>query len=84
MFKLLGLGQAPSAPALDPTDEVSPIHWFDGGYSMRSLVVYVFMAFDDVLDPEKIQDAFGRVVARGGYRKLGARLRKNVISTPPC
>lgn len=76
MFSFLGIGQG--APALVPTDQVIPLHWFEDGVMWKKVIVYTLFVFDDVLDPEKLRTSLEKLVARDGYKKLGARLRRNV------
>lgn len=72
--------QKPASPAIVPTDTVIPLHYWDDTFIMRALVVDLTFRFDDVLDPEKIRNALVRLMEIGNWRKLGARLRMNVIT----
>jgi hypothetical protein len=67
------------APALVPTDTIVPLHSNDDSKSSRACVFDVLFKFDDVLDPEKLHGSLRDLLAREGWRKLGARLRLNVI-----
>lgn len=42
------------------------------------MIVDFSMKFDDVLDVQKVVGALERLLAKPGWRKLGARLRLNV------
>lgn len=63
-----------------PTDDVVPLHLFDGMDVYRAIVVDLALRFDDVLDHEKLRLALVRLLEIGNWRKLGARLRRNVHS----
>lgn len=66
------------APAKVPTDIVVPIRFWDDTTVLRSFVMYNLSRYDAAMDPEKLRSSLERLVARRGWRKLGARLRKNV------
>lgn len=70
----------PLSPEKVPTDDVIPVHYFDDSEIFRSLVVEFALRFDDVLDHEKLYNALVRLMEIGNWRKLGARLRLNVLS----
>ncbi len=65
-------------PERVPTDKVVPVHYWDDGVYMRTMIVLTVFVFDDVLDPDKLRSALERVVQREGWQKLGGRLRQNV------
>jgi hypothetical protein len=44
----------------------------------RAIVLDFSLRFDDVLDHEKLRLALVRLLEIGDWRKLGARLRRNV------
>lgn len=67
-----------AGPVLVPTDTVQPLNILDGSLINKTFVMNSLYVFDDVLDPEKLRSSLERLVHREGYRKLGARLRKNV------
>ncbi|KAM0820423.1 hypothetical protein AB5N19_06242 [Seiridium cardinale] len=60
-----------------PPDTVVPLHFFDDTPLWRAFVLYSMFVFDDVLDPEKLRRSLAALTQRDGWRKLGARLRKN-------
>ncbi|KAI1632585.1 hypothetical protein F4809DRAFT_656142 [Biscogniauxia mediterranea] len=66
----------PSPPKV-PTDTVIPLHSFDDRPINRSIQLLFMMRFDDVLDPEKLRSSLEKLLEREGWRKLGARLRRN-------
>lgn len=66
------------APARVPTDIVAPLRYWDDNVALKALVVYSLSRFDEALDAEKLRSSLERLIARKGWRKLGARLRKNV------
>jgi hypothetical protein len=68
----------PKAPERVPTDQVVPVGFFDDTIIFRTFVMYTLFAFDDVLDPRRLRSSLEQVVSRPGWRKLGARLRRNV------
>ncbi|TPX07382.1 uncharacterized protein E0L32_002148 [Thyridium curvatum] len=72
--KLLGLK---SEVPVVPTDQVIPLHWFEDGFMWKTVIVYTLLAFDEALDPETLRDSLTRLIQRDGYKKLGARIRKN-------
>ncbi|KAK4031428.1 hypothetical protein C8A01DRAFT_42112 [Parachaetomium inaequale] len=65
------------APQCVPTDHVVPVGFFDDTIIFRTFVLYTVFVFDDVLDAQKLHSSLERVVARPGWNKLGARLRRN-------
>lgn len=67
-----------AAPARVPTDTVIPFHFFDDTPLWRAFILYSMFVFDDVLDPTKLQDSLETLAKRDGWRKLGARLRRDV------
>ncbi|KAL2173568.1 uncharacterized protein P884DRAFT_211360 [Thermothelomyces heterothallicus CBS 202.75] len=67
----------PTAPQRVPSDHVVPVGFFDDTIIFRTFVLYTLFVFDDVLDVEKLRSSLERVVARPGWKKFGARLRRN-------
>ncbi|KAM0806699.1 hypothetical protein AB5N19_07036 [Seiridium cardinale] len=65
------------APARVPTDTVVPLRYWDDTVVLKSLVVYSLYRYDVALDAKKLYDSLERLVSLKGWRKLGARLRKN-------
>lgn len=57
-------------------DEVVPLHFVDTTY--RDLTLHHLSRYEDVLDADKLKDSLIQLIQRDGWRKLGARLRKNV------
>jgi hypothetical protein len=74
------LSGSPKAPQRVPTDRVVPVGFFDNTIIFRTFVLNTLFVFDDVLDVQKLHSSLERVVARPGWNKLGARLRRNVSS----
>jgi hypothetical protein len=62
-----------------PTDIVIPLHYFDDNDVFRAIIVDFSLYFDDVLDHEKLRQALVRLMEIGNWKKLGARLRINVL-----
>ncbi|KAL2192814.1 hypothetical protein P885DRAFT_81827 [Corynascus similis CBS 632.67] len=71
------LSRRRTAPQRVPTDQVVPVGFFDDTIIFRTFVLYTLFVFDDVLDVQKLHSSLERVVARPGWNKLGARLRRN-------
>ncbi|CZR51145.1 related to LysR family regulatory protein [Phialocephala subalpina] len=71
------LGIWGAAPARVPTDTIVPVHFFDDTPLWRAFVLYSMFVFDDVLDAEKLRDSLDTLARRDGWRKLGARMRRN-------
>ena len=71
-----------TAPASVPTDTVVGLKFLDDSLINRNFVMNPLYIFDEVLDAEKLRGSLERLVERDGFRKLGARLRKNVRSRP--
>ena len=70
--------QRQTAPARIPTDTVVGLKFLDDSLINRNFVMNPLYIFDDVLDAKKLRSSLERLVEREGFRKLGARLRKNV------
>ncbi|KAH8889124.1 hypothetical protein GQ53DRAFT_723912 [Thozetella sp. PMI_491] len=64
-------------PARVPTDTVQPLRFFDDTIIFRNLILYSMFVFDEVLDVDKLHGGLKRLVAREGWQKLGARMRRN-------
>ncbi|KAF5522580.1 Acetyltransferase BOT5 [Colletotrichum aenigma] len=74
-----GTKSTPYTPNRIASDDVIPLHYFDDNPILRKIVVNFMLNFDDVLDPEKLQQALERLVTReDGWCRLTARLRLNV------
>ncbi len=73
-----------AAPSRVPTDTVAPLPFFDDTPLWRAFILYSMFVFDDVLDPQKLRDGLETLARSDGWRKLGARLRRNVRSSFPC
>ncbi|KAF8848132.1 hypothetical protein BDZ45DRAFT_754153 [Acephala macrosclerotiorum] len=65
------------SPAMVPTDTIIPLHFFDDTPLWRAFVLYSMFVFDDVLDAEKLRHSLDTLAQRDGWRKLGARMRRN-------
>ncbi|KUI63047.1 hypothetical protein VP1G_10171 [Cytospora mali] len=63
-------------PARVPTDEVLPLHEFDGRMQVRSIIMGWTMRFDDILDADKLNTTLCQLLEIGAWRKLGGRLRE--------
>lgn len=72
-------GAKPSAPETIPTDTIIPLFERDDSTTNRAVALEFTMVFDDVLDADKLGDALWRLLEKPGWKKLGARLRLNVI-----
>lgn len=76
-------GGKPSLPARVPTDEILPLHEFDGRMQVRSIIMGWTMRFDDILDADKLNVTLSRLLEIGAWRKLGGRLRERVSRSDP-
>jgi hypothetical protein len=77
---MMGLFQtARKTPATISTDTVVPIHSFDDNSINRSVLLYITLRFDHVLDPERLRHGLERLMEISDWRKLGARVRLTVI-----
>lgn len=65
-----------------PSDTIIPVHYWDDTALCRSAILYDLMRFDNVLDVEKLKLSLEKLLNREGWRKLGARVRLNVVITP--
>lgn len=68
-------------PPRVPTDIVVPLRYWDDTALLKNTVLFTMSRYDAALDAEKLYNSLERLVARKGWRKLGARLRKNVSDT---
>ncbi|KAH8889208.1 hypothetical protein GQ53DRAFT_842924 [Thozetella sp. PMI_491] len=57
-------------------DTVIPLHYFDDSPMFARITMYVLMAYDEVLDPEKLRSSLDQLVRRETWQKLGGRIRK--------
>ena len=72
------LGRAKETRQLPPTvatDEVLPVHMFDGSSAARGIILVWTYKFDDILDPHKIHDALTTLFQMPGWRKFSGRFR---------
>ena len=67
-----------ATPVTVPTDTVIPLNYFDDFKILRSWIIDLTLRFDDVLDAQRLQRALARLMELGNWKRLGARLRKNV------
>jgi hypothetical protein len=65
-------------PPVNPTDEVFPVHLFDDSAAARGIFAVWQFKFDDVLDPDKLNEALSQLFQMDGWRKLGGRFRYRV------
>jgi hypothetical protein len=68
-------------PAAVSTDTVIPGHFFDDNSINRSVLLYITLRFDHVLDPERLRHGLESLMQIGDWRKLGARVRLTVSTT---
>lgn len=69
-------------PSTDSQDVVYPLFMLDDTKTLRGIVVTWTLRFNDVLDPEKLQNALKRLLDIGDWRKIGGRLRMRVRPYP--
>ncbi|KAH7095569.1 hypothetical protein FB567DRAFT_32568 [Paraphoma chrysanthemicola] len=65
------------APERAATDTVIPLFSRDDTRTNKQIMLEFTMKFDDVMDAEKLSGALWKLLERPGWRKLGARLRRN-------
>jgi hypothetical protein len=68
----------PTPPPNVESDEVVPLPFFDDTLLLANNVITHMYVYDTVLDPEKLSDSLERLAQRRGWRKMSARVRKNV------
>ncbi|RYP73398.1 hypothetical protein DL771_003666 [Monosporascus sp. 5C6A] len=64
-------------PPVVSTDEVVPVHLFDDTSTLRGVIMVWTFRFEEVLDPEKLNDALSQLLQMEGWRKLGGRYRRH-------
>lgn len=74
---IFGSGK-PSRPTRVLTDDVLPLHEFDGRMQVRNIIMGWTMRFDEILDADKLNVTLSRLLEFGAWRKLGGRLRERV------
>jgi hypothetical protein len=52
--QFLGQASPTRAPPIDPTDEVLPVHPFDGNPVLREYILFWTLQFDDVLNADML------------------------------
>lgn len=57
---------------------VYPLRYFDDTPLWRAFILYYMFVFDRILDPEKLKSSLELLASREGWKKVGARIRKNV------
>lgn len=65
-------------PPVVPTDEVVPVHLFDDTSILRGVIMVWMFRFNEVLDPDKLNDSLSQLFHMGPWRKLGGRYRRRV------
>lgn len=78
-FVLNLFGGKSVAPERVATDEIIPLYERDDTGPNRDISLEFTMVFGEVLDADKISGALWRLLEKPGWRKLGARLRMNVL-----
>jgi hypothetical protein len=66
------------APETVPSDRIIPLSFWDDQDYARGMSLDITLTFNDVLDPERLQDSLDTLLQKKGWEKFGARLRKNV------
>ncbi|RFU77406.1 hypothetical protein TARUN_4823 [Trichoderma arundinaceum] len=66
-----------TAPAKVPTDTIIPFRFFDDTPLWKAFILYSMFVFDDVLDAEKLRESLEALAKRDGWRRLGARMRRD-------
>lgn len=83
MWSLFGAAKPRAPPTVD-SDTIIPLSVDDDTNVNRRLHFNMMMRFDDVLDPEKLRGSLEKLLGRGDWRKLGARLRLDVCAKALC
>lgn len=65
-------------PPTCPTDDIIPVHLFDGSAAARDIIMAWTYKFDEVLDPCAIHDALTQLFQMDGWRKFSGRFRPRV------
>lgn len=65
-------------PPTVATDDIIPVHLFDGSAAARNITMVWTFKFDDILDPCAIHDALTQLFQMDGWRKFSGRLRLRV------
>jgi hypothetical protein len=68
----------PTPPSKVESDEVVPLPFFDDTLLLANNVITHMYVYDTVLDAKKLSDSLERLAQRPGWRKMSARVRKNV------
>ncbi|OJK05112.1 hypothetical protein ASPACDRAFT_1852063 [Aspergillus aculeatus ATCC 16872] len=76
ILNLFGKAKPPQ-PVTVPTDTIVPLCFWDGRPYQHSICLNVSYRFDDVLDIKTLDQSLTRLLQRGDWHKLGARLRRN-------
>ncbi|KAI1269156.1 hypothetical protein F5Y18DRAFT_439700 [Xylariaceae sp. FL1019] len=66
-----------ASPARVSSDAVVPLGFYDDTMIFRIFVLGSMFVFNDVLDPQKLRSSLERLAQRDGWKRIGARLRKN-------
>ncbi|KAI1267383.1 hypothetical protein F5Y18DRAFT_336789 [Xylariaceae sp. FL1019] len=65
-------------PTVVPTDEVVPVQLFDNTSTLRKVIMVWSFRFEEVLDPDKLNDSLSQLLQMEGWRKLGGRFRRRL------
>jgi hypothetical protein len=68
-----------NTPETIPTDTIIPLFERDDSTTNRAVALEFTMVFEDVLNADKLSGALWKLLQKPGWKKLGARLRLNVI-----
>ena len=66
------------APPTVLTDTVLPVSLWDDRDIGRTWCLHYCYRFNDVLDPNELRSSLERLMQMGEWRRLGARIRRNV------
>ena len=69
----------PVAPERIATDEIIPLFDRDDTQTNRGISLEYSMIFYEVLDADKLSGTLWKLFEKPGWRKLGGRLRVNVL-----
>jgi hypothetical protein len=62
----------------EPSDEVVSLPFFDDTLLLANAIHSTMYVFDKALDVERMEEAVERLAQRQDWRKISARLRRNV------
>ncbi|KAF9776788.1 hypothetical protein IL306_004984 [Fusarium sp. DS 682] len=65
-------------PDIVESDDIIPVHLFDDTATARGIVLVWTFRFEEILNPQKLNDALSELFQMDGWRRLGGRFRQRV------